>query len=101
MGLQQPMLCSGLFVQQQQQRRHLRNESALGFDTDVRQYVVELTFWASLVDSDNWLLVARVDGIKCLSLLSFYPLAIDVQAERLLVRDAWGLDLLSQRHVCD
>ena len=62
---------------------------------------MELTFWASLVDSDNRLLVARVDGLKCLSFLSFYPLAIDVQADRLLVRDAWGLDLLSQRHVCD
>ena len=51
------------------------------------------------MDGGNWLLVARVDGLKCLSFLSFYPLAIDVQAERLLVRDAWGLDLLGQRHV--
>lgn len=62
---------------------------------------MKLTFWASLVDSGNYLLVARVDRLKCLSFLSFYPLAIDVQAERLLVRDTWGLDFLSQRHVCD
>lgn len=62
---------------------------------------MQLTFGASLVDGDDGLLVGGVDGVKSLSLLAFHPLAINVQAKRLLVGDAWGLDLLRQRHICD
>ena len=59
-----------------------------------------LTFWESLVDCNDGLLVCGVDGLKGLAGLALYPLAIDVQAEWLLVGDAGGLDLLCQRHDC-
>jgi hypothetical protein len=88
------MLCLGLFVQLQQQCRHLKNESAFGRARQASHHLAALTFWASLVDGDDWLLVCGVDGLERLSLLALYPLAIDVQADGLLVRDARGLDLL-------
>lgn len=58
-----------------------------------------LTIWAGLVDSDDGLLVGGVDGLEGLSFLTLYPLAIDVQAEGLLVGDAGGFDLSGKRHV--
>ena len=54
----------------------------------------ELTFWASLVDCNDRFLVGGVDSLKRLSFLALHPLAIDVQAERLLVGDGGGLNLL-------
>lgn len=59
-----------------------------------------LTLGASLVNSNNRLLVAGVDGLEGLALDTLYELAIDEQAEGLLVGDARGLDLLCQRHGC-
>lgn len=61
---------------------------------------MQLTIWASLVDGNDGLLVGWVDGLEGLSLLSLYPLAIDVQAEGLLVGDAGGFDLSCERHDC-
>lgn len=47
---------------------------------------------------DNGLLGGWVDGLEGLALNTFHPLAVDVQAERLLVGDARRLDLLGERH---
>lgn len=58
-----------------------------------------LTFWTSFVDSNNWLLVGRVDGLESLSLNTLCPFTINVQTEWLLVGDGWGFDLCCERHV--
>jgi hypothetical protein len=59
-----------------------------------------LTIWTSLVDGYDGLLVCGVDGLERLALLALHPLAIDVETDGLLVGDAGGLDLLSERHDC-
>lgn len=52
------------------------------------------------MDGDDGLLVCGVDGLEGLALLALHPLAIDVQADGLLVGDAGGLDLGCQvRHL--
>ena len=94
------MLCSGLFEQLQRQYRHLEKAVSSWLRNWHKDQVVELTFWASLVDGDNRLLIRGVDGLKGLPLLALHELSIDVQAEGLLVGDAGGLDFLCQRHVC-
>ena len=60
----------------------------------------QLTLWAGLVNCNDGLLVGGVDGFKGLALNPLHELAVDEQAERLLVGDAGGLDLLCQRHDC-
>ena len=52
------------------------------------------------MNRNNGFLVGGVDGLKGLALNTLHPLAINVQAERLLVGDAGGLDLLCQSHGC-
>ena len=51
------------------------------------------------MDSDDRLLICGVDGLKGLAFGALHPLAINEQAERLLVGDARGLDLLCHRHL--
>ncbi len=52
------------------------------------------------MDSDDGLLVGGVDGLEGLALGTLHPLAINVQAGRLIIGDAGGLDLGEQRHIC-
>ena len=51
------------------------------------------------MDSNDWLLVGWVDGLEGLALSSLYPLAIDVETERLLVGNGWSFDLSCERHL--
>lgn len=57
-----------------------------------------LTFWASLVDGNDNLLVGWVGSLEGLALGTLGPFAIDEQTERLLICDAGGLDLSCKRH---
>ena len=59
-----------------------------------------LPIWTSLVDGHDGLLICGVDGLEHLSLLALHPFAIDVETDGLLIGDAGGLDLLSERHDC-
>ena len=72
-----------------------RNWSVRTWFVDVRS---RLTLRTGLVDSNDGLFVCRIDGLKGLALNTLHELAINVQAEWLLVGNARGLDFLSQRH---
>lgn len=53
------------------------------------------------MDGDDGLLGGGVDGLEGSALYTLHPLAINVQADRLIVGDAGGLDLCCQRHDCE
>lgn len=53
------------------------------------------------MDGNDGLLVGGVDGLEGLTLDTLHPLAVDVQADGLLVGDAGGFDLCCQRHDCE
>ena len=51
------------------------------------------TIWASFMNCHNRLLIRRIDGLKGFPLLSFHPLAVNIQANGLFVGDGRGFDL--------